>query len=196
MCPGLRIASPAPREVLMAQSNVSLGVHDLPATNLPPADRPTAELAGPGLIARETRQKATIPARPLLGALPLARIVPQDVHSVIDYSNGLIVALAGLSARKPSAKIAGVILGASVVSVSLLTDYRLSLAKLIPIEVHEAIDHAWGASAIAAPFVLGYAKRSPLAAFIHAATGAATILGSLLTDYRAVRGVGRRERIA
>ncbi|WP_437946926.1 hypothetical protein WME98_39735 [Sorangium sp. So ce296] len=180
----------------MAQSNVSLGADDLPATRLPPDDRPTAELERPGLFARETQRRATIPSRPLLGVLPLARVVPQDVHSVIDYSNGVIVALAGLSARKPSARIAGVILGASVVSVSLLTDYRLSLAKLIPIEVHEAIDHAWGASAIAAPFVLGYAKRSPLAALIHAATGAATILGSLLTDYRAVRGVGRRARIA
>ncbi|WP_437839108.1 SPW repeat domain-containing protein [Sorangium sp. So ce1153] len=174
----------------MTHSDISVGADDLPATYMP------AERARPGAIAQATRRRATIPARPLLGALPVARVVPQDVHSVLDYSNGLIVALAGLSARKSSAKIAGVVLGASVVSVSMLTDYRLSLAKLIPIEVHEAIDYAWSASAIAAPFVFGYAKRSPLAALIHVATGAATILGSMLTDYRAVRGVGRRERIA
>ncbi|MGK3964683.1 hypothetical protein WMF38_10960 [Sorangium sp. So ce118] len=174
----------------MTQSDISVGADDLPATYTP------AERARPGAIAQATQRRATIPARPLLGALPIARVVPQDVHSVLDYSNGLIVALAGLSARRSSAKIAGVVLGASVVSVSMLTDYRLSLAKLIPIEVHEAIDYAWSASAIAAPFVFGYAKRSPLAALIHVATGAATILGSMLTDYRAVRGVGRRERIA
>jgi hypothetical protein len=180
----------------MAQSNVSLGAYELPTTYLPSADVPTAELAALSPGAREAQRATTIPSRPLLGVLPLARVVPQDVHSVIDYSNGLVVALAGLSARTRSAKIAGVVLGASVVSVSLLTDYRLSLAKLIPIEAHEAIDHAFGVSAIAAPFALGYAKRSPLAALIHVATGVATILGSLFTDYRAVRGAGRRPRRA
>jgi hypothetical protein len=39
-----------------------------------------------------------------------------------------------------------------------MTDYRLSVAKVIPIEAHEVIDHAWGLAAIAAPFVLGYWK--------------------------------------
>ncbi|WP_437535546.1 hypothetical protein WME79_14700 [Sorangium sp. So ce726] len=178
----------------MAQSNVSLGAYELPTTYLPPDDVPTAELASLAPSVREVQRTTTIPSRPLLGAAPLARIVPEDVHSVLDYSNGLIVALAGLSARTKAAKIAGVALGASVVFVSLLTDYRLSLAKRIPIEAHEVIDHAFGVSAIAAPFALGYAKRDPLAAVIHVAAGAATILGSLLTDYRAVRGAGRRPR--
>ncbi|WP_437592777.1 SPW repeat domain-containing protein [Sorangium sp. So ce1000] len=180
----------------MAQSNVSLGAYELPTTYLPPPDVPTAALVPPGPSVREVQRATTIPSRPLLGTAPLARIVPQGAHSVLDYSNGFIVALAGLSARTRSAKIAGVALGASVVFVSMLTDYRLSLAKRIPIEAHEAIDHAFGVSAIAAPFVLGYAKRSPLAALIHVAAGAVTIVGALLTDYRAVRGAGRRARRA
>ncbi|WP_441287392.1 SPW repeat domain-containing protein [Sorangium sp. KYC3313] len=181
----------------MAQSNASLGAYELPTTYLPPDDVPTAELASLAPSAREARRTTTtIPSRPLLGAAPLARIVPEDVHSALDYSNGLIVALAGLSARTKAARIAGVALGASVIFVSLLTDYRLSLAKRIPIEAHEVIDHAFGVSAIAAPFALGYAKRDPLAAVIHVAAGAVTILGSLLTDYRAVRGAGRRPRRA
>ena len=45
---------------------------------------------------------------------------------------------------------------------------------------------------IAAPFAFGYHKRAPLTAFAHVLTGAATILGSLFTDYRAERGVGRK----
>jgi hypothetical protein len=32
---------------------------------------------------------------------------------------------------------------------------------VIPIEVHETIDHVWGAAAIAAPFVFGYWKKAP-----------------------------------
>lgn len=134
-----------------------------------------------------------VPSAPLLGRLPLARLIPQDIHSVEDYGNGVIVGL-GMTSRDPRAKIASIVLAASVVGVSAITDYRLSIAKIVPIEVHEAIDHIWGLSAIAAPFVFGYWKTSPKIAVTHVVTGVATILASLLTDYRAYRGVGRRVR--
>jgi hypothetical protein len=139
------------------------------------------------------RLSAGIPSEPLLGALPLARLIPQDVHSVVDYGNGIMVG-AGITSHDPRAKAASVVLAVSVVGVSIITDYRLSLAKVVPIEVHEAIDHIWGLSAIAAPFVLGYWKTSPKVALSHVITGAATILASLVTDYRAYRGVGHRQR--
>lgn len=138
-----------------------------------------------------TTQGPGIPAEPLFGVLPIKRLVPQDVHSVLDYSNGILVASAGLAARKREAQLAGAILGGAVIGVSLLTDYRLSVAKLIPIEVHEAIDHLWGAAVIAAPFVLGYNRRSPATTLVHVLTGAAAIVASLFTDYRAQKGVGR-----
>jgi hypothetical protein len=145
---------------------------------------------------RRLRQReAGIPAEPLLGVLPIRRVIPQNVHSILDYSNGVLVAWAGLSARKRETKIAGAVLGGAVIGVSLLTDYRLSVAKLVPIEVHEAIDHVWGAATIAAPFVLGYNRRSPVATLVHVLTGVGTILGSLFTDYRAEKGVGHRARL-
>lgn len=77
----------------------------------------------------------------------------------------------------------------SDVGVALLTDYRLSLKKLIPIEVHEAIDYVWSLGVIAAPFVFGFAKRSRWVTLVHVLVGASTIVGSLFTDYRAQRGV-------
>lgn len=146
------------------------------------------EVTRPGVAAPAVQENAAIPSKLLFGVLPIRRLIPQDVHSVLDYSNGLMVAMAGLASNRREAKIAGAVLGASVISVSLLTDYRLSLAKLISIEAHEVLDYAWSASVIAAPFVLGYRKRAPLAAMIQFATGAATILGSMFTDYRAARG--------
>ncbi|MGK3994150.1 SPW repeat domain-containing protein [Sorangium sp. So ce1024] len=146
------------------------------------------EVTRPGIAAPAVHENAAIPSKLLFGVLPIRRFIPQDVHSVLDYSNGLMVAMAGLASDRREAKIAGAVLGASVISVSLLTDYRLSLAKLISIEAHEVLDYAWGASVIAAPFVLGYKKRAPLAAMLHIATGAAAILGSMFTDYRAARG--------
>ena len=67
----------------------------------------------------------------------------------------------------------------------------------IPIEKHEVIDHLWGAAAIAAPFVLGYWKRSPRVAMMHVMAGASSILSALFTDYRsASRSSGRRRRRA
>ncbi|MDQ3368542.1 MAG: hypothetical protein M3680_24200 [Myxococcota bacterium] len=126
------------------------------------------------------------PSKPILG-LPLARLIPQDVHAIMDYSNGLLAASCAMVADDPRAKLASVVLAGSVIGVSVITDYRLSVAKVVPIEAHEVIDHVWGLSAIAAPFVFGYYKTEPKIAMMHIVAGAGTILGSLLTDYRAYK---------
>jgi hypothetical protein len=133
-----------------------------------------------------------IPSKPLLNALPLARLIPQDVHSVMDYVDGAIVGAGAFMTSCPSARAASCLLGGSGIAVSALTDYRLSLAKVIPIEAHEVIDYGFGVSAIAAPFVFGYYKTAPLVAAMHIATGVGTILTSLFTDYRAYEGVGEQ----
>jgi hypothetical protein len=44
-------------------------------------------------------------------------------------------------------------------------------------------------AAIAAPFLLGYAKEDPVAAMIQIGLGIGTVLTSLFTDYRASKGV-------
>lgn len=128
------------------------------------------------------------PSKPILrGLLPLARVIPQDVHSVMDYADGATTLSGAVMTDDPTARIASLALGGSALGVSALTDYRLSLAKVIPIEAHEIIDYAWGAMAIAAPFALGYWKRSPRVAMMHIMAGASQILASLFTDYRAAR---------
>ena len=127
------------------------------------------------------------PSKPLLGALPLARWIPQDIHSVMDYVDALSAGSGAIGTDDPRAKLASIVLAASGAGVSLMTDYRLSAAKLIPIEAHEAIDHLWGMTAIAMPFVLGYWKTSPRVAITHVVTGLGTIVASLVTDYRAYK---------
>jgi hypothetical protein len=138
------------------------------------------------LTQEETKKEGT-PSKPLLGILPLARVIPQDLHSIGDYMNGFRVIAAGLFGRTEKGRAASLALGASIVSVSLMTDYRLSPVKAIPIEAHEAIDYLWGAAAIAAPFVLGYAKRDRMTATAHVLVGAGHILMSLFTDYRSAK---------
>jgi hypothetical protein len=123
------------------------------------------------------------PSRPLLGVLPIERVVPQDVHSVMDYLGGATLMATGLLCDEPAARAVGLAVGGSAVLTSLMTDYRLSLAKVIPIEAHEAADYLVAATAIAAPFAFGY--RSPTARWLHMAVGVTTLVASLFTDYRA-----------
>src|SRR5207237_1112174 len=132
------------------------------------------------------------PSRPLLGRLPLARLIPQDVHSVLDYANAATALSGALLSDCAKAKAASALLGGGGLGAAAITDYRLSLAKVIPIEAHEVIDYTFGVSAISAPFLFGYYKTAPVTAALHVATGVSTILASLFTDYRAYRGVGRR----
>jgi len=135
------------------------------------------------------RPYAAVPSKPLLGMLPLARLVPQDTHSVLDYLAGMALLASAKVARTPAARAAGMTLALSGTGVSLLTDYRLSAAKLIPIEAHEVADYGVGLGAIAAPFVLGYARKDPLASLLQVATGILTCVTSLFTDYRAEKGI-------
>jgi hypothetical protein len=131
------------------------------------------------------------PSRPLLGALPLARLIPQDVHSVLDYVDAATVFAGAVISDCPRARTASALIGGSGAGLAAISDYRLSLAKLIPIEAHEVIDYAFGISAISAPFLFGYYKTAPVTAAMHVATGVGTLLASLFTDYRGYRGVGR-----
>ncbi|MCP3136160.1 SPW repeat domain-containing protein [Pyxidicoccus xibeiensis] len=156
---------------------------------VPPPVQPEAPLRRVIRRALDKSAAAGILSRPLLGRLPLRRWIPQDVHSLLDYQGGAASAVAGVLSGDPVAKVAGLALGSSVIGVSLLTDYRLSLTKLIPIEAHEIADYAYGAAAILAPFLLGYAKRSPIAAAIHVLVGVSTIAASLVTDYRCQTGM-------
>jgi hypothetical protein len=134
------------------------------------------------------------PSEALLGVLPLARWIPMDVHAVMDYANALVVGSGAIATDCPRARAASSVLAAAGIMTSAMTDYRLSAVQVVPIEAHEAIDHLWGAAAIAAPFVLGYWKTAPRVALTHVIAGAGNILASLVTDYRAYRGVGRAQR--
>jgi hypothetical protein len=134
------------------------------------------------------RQRTGIPSRPLFGRLPLARKIPQDLHSVLDYASATTLLLAGMIADSRAARTTGIVLGAADAATSFMTDYRLSGPKLVPIEVHEALDYMAGIGAMLAPLWFGKRKGDRAAAIMHVLVGAGTIVVSLFTDYRAQRG--------
>ncbi|MBX3230832.1 MAG: hypothetical protein KIT84_01335 [Labilithrix sp.] len=146
------------------------------------------------IVFAEQRPTATLPAKPLFGALPLARVIPQDVHWIGDYLACGAYLTSAVLARTKRGRAMGLLLGLSAFGVSAITDYRLSLAKLISIELHELADHTSGAQAALAPVLLGYAKKDPIASAIQIACGLGTIALSLFTDYRAAKGITRARR--
>jgi len=175
----------------------SLGVLRDRSEEIPSLLRPRVVLLMEALeriVFAEQRPVAHIPAKPLFGVLPLARVIPQDIHSVGDYLvAGAYFASAAL-ARTKRGRATGILLGLAVGGASAVTDYRLSLAKVISIELHELLDHASGVKAIAAPLVLGYVRKDPVASALQMIAGLGTIALSLFTDYRAERGLVRARR--
>ncbi len=132
---------------------------------------------------------AGVLSRPLPGGLPLRRWVPQGVHSLPELAVGATVAVAGGLSGEGTARRVGLGLGLGLVGATLLTDSRLSLSRLLPIELHALADHGWGLATVAAPFVGGYARRAPGTALVHVLAGAALCLGALVTDYRCRSGM-------
>lgn len=131
-----------------------------------------------------------VPSKSVLG-LPLARIVPQDVHSFTDYAVAALHLASARVARTEAARSAGLLLGTTVLASALVSDDRAAPAKLLPIELHVVVDGATGVVGALAPFLLGYARRDPLAAGLQVAAGISTLALSLVTDYRASAGLTR-----
>ena len=184
------VASPATVERLEhCLAKLRLRDGEVPSTLKPRVGQLLAALER--IVFAESRPDEQVPAKKLFGALPLARVVPQDVHSVLDYVAAAAYLASAKVARTTRGRVVGSLLGAQVAGASAVTDYRLSLAKIVPIELHECFDYAGGASAVAAPFVLGYVRKDPIAALLQIGAGLTTLVASLFTDYRADKGVGR-----
>lgn len=132
-----------------------------------------------------SRYSTGVPSKALFGCLPLSRLLPQDAHSLIDYVGSVFVGILALFTQDSAAQYAAV--GAMVfgLSASLLTDYRLSIAKIVPIEMHECLDYLLGGFLVAAPFLFGFAQNAPIISVLMSGSGLTLIIMALVTDYRA-----------
>jgi hypothetical protein len=102
------------------------------------------------------------------------RPVDETLHGVVDYTAGATLLtvfpkLAGIEGTRSAGQIRRA--GAIHAGYSTLTDYPLGAVKLIPFQVHLAID-AVGAVALAAtPFVTGQWKKGVSQWLPHVPTG-------------------------
>jgi hypothetical protein len=90
------------------------------------------------------------------------RFIPTRVHGAVDYLTGLVLIMApfvlGFADNGP-AQWVPMVLGAAILVMSLMTDYELSLAKVIPMPVHLGVDAAGGLLLAASPWLFGFADQ-------------------------------------
>ena len=90
----------------------------------------------------------------------LASIIPTRIHGIIDYLVGVLLIAApwlfGFADNRP-AMMVPVVLGAGTIVYSLITDYELGLAHILPMMGHLWIDLAAGLLLLASPWLFGFA---------------------------------------
>ncbi len=112
------------------------------------------------------------------------RVIPTSAHGVFDYTTAFTLLVAPKLWRLeevPPSAASFYLAGGSLTATSLITDYELSLANLIPMRLHLALDIASGAALAASPFVLGFRQGGPRYWLPHVAVGASEILTAAMT---------------
>ena len=86
-------------------------------------------------------------------------MISLKTHSVLDYIAGIFLVVSPKLfgfAELPEAQNLFLFLGWGLIAYSLLTQYKLSLFKVIPIGVHMGLDLFTGLIVMSAPFILEY----------------------------------------
>lgn len=88
------------------------------------------------------------------------RFIPTRIHGILDYVGGLLLIISpwifGFADGGAETWIP-VILGIGALGYSLLTDYELGIARVIPMATHNMLDVASGLVLAVSPWVFGFA---------------------------------------
>jgi hypothetical protein len=120
------------------------------------------------------------------------QFIPTRVHGIIDYLVGVFLIAAPWLlgfADGGAAQWLPVFLGAAAILYSLLTDYELGVARLIPVHVHLLLDALSGMLLLASPWLFGFADAVALP---HVVVGTMEIVIPALTVRRGGKGIDAR----
>ena len=115
------------------------------------------------------------------------RIFSTKTHGVLDYLTGaaLLAAPKALGLEDvPSSSRALKLAGGGATAYSLLTDYELGVAKVLPMPVYLALDAASGVLLASSPWLFGFAKNGTRYWLPHVLVGAQEILPAATTRTR------------
>ncbi|MGH8984816.1 MAG: hypothetical protein ACRDY6_13215 [Acidimicrobiia bacterium] len=117
--------------------------------------------------------------------MSLVRALPAWLHAVADYAVGGLLIIVAIAVGGDGLAVAtGVVVGAVVLAVSMLTKYPLGVVKVLPFTVHSAGDYLAAALLIISPFALGYTDSDGGLAAFYVAAGIAVLAVSLITNYQ------------
>ncbi|HEU0053786.1 MAG TPA: hypothetical protein VFQ39_11430 [Longimicrobium sp.] len=109
--------------------------------------------------------------------------ISPDMHAMVDYSTVLMTAAAprllGMSDR---ATRAAEMLAGGYLALSLVTDYDLSLRRLVPFKAHGAAEAVLGMALPFLPKVLGFERDRSARAFFAGLTALTAVVAGL-TDW-------------
>ena len=88
------------------------------------------------------------------------RFITKEIHAFLDYPVALALIglpfLLGLGSSNPLAFQLSVATGVAALILTLLTDHRLGVLKVIPYKIHLGVDLMVGLVFVVAPFVLSF----------------------------------------
>lgn len=117
--------------------------------------------------------------------MSIVKLVPAWLHGIGDYGAGLaLIVVALIVGGTDTAVLTGVVLGAVLLAVSLVTRYPLGAVKAVPFPVHSAGDYLGALLLILAPFVLDFTDSDGGLSVFYVAVGVVVLLLSLVTDYQ------------
>ena len=110
------------------------------------------------------------------------------MHGVLDYATAAATAAAPEVLGFPrSAALAGRALAGGYTGLSALTNYPLSVKRVVPFRAHGAMEAVLGLALPALPWMLGFAKNRAARNFFLGLT-AVTFVVAALTDWREPSG--------
>ena len=115
--------------------------------------------------------------------MSLVKILPAWFHAVADYAVGALLVIVGI-AIGGKAGVPGILVGAVVLLVSMLTKYPLGVKKVLPFTLHSAGDYLAAALLIVSPAALNFASSNKGAATFYIVMGIAVLAVSLVTNYQ------------
>lgn len=117
--------------------------------------------------------------------MSLVRLLPAWFHAIADYAVGVLLIVVALAVGGSDGAVAtGVVVGATVLAVSMLTRYPLGVVKVLPFTLHSAGDYLAAALLFAAPWVLNFASGDGGLTAFYVGAGAAVLAVSLITNYQ------------
>jgi hypothetical protein len=117
--------------------------------------------------------------------MSLVRFLPAWFHAIADYAVGALLIVVAIAVGGSAGAVGtGVVVGATVLLVSVLTKYPLGIWKVLPFTVHSAGDYLAAALLLAAPWVLNFADGDGGLAAFYVVGGLAVLAVSLVTNYQ------------